>query len=151
MVLEVSGATLSGPDVQGAGQRVAGSTVELTDPRSLTPRPRGGEDLEPFLKAEALIESDDPDIRAEAERTLRGVVGVRARAERLTRHVNAILEKKPTVSLPSAPVVPAPSTIRPTSVPSSSATHMSVRPTTSSLIQRRTSRSSCTIGTSASA
>ena len=27
---------------------------------------------------------------------------VRARAERLTRHVNAILEKKPTVSLPSA-------------------------------------------------
>jgi transglutaminase-like putative cysteine protease len=29
-------------------------------------------------------------------------VGPRAQAERLTRHVNAILEKKPTVSLPSA-------------------------------------------------
>ena len=30
------------------------------------------------------------------------VSGARAQAERLTRHVNAILEKKPTVSLPSA-------------------------------------------------
>ena len=33
---------------------------------------------------------------------MRGVAGARARAERLTRHVNAMLEKKPTVSLPSA-------------------------------------------------
>jgi transglutaminase-like putative cysteine protease len=31
-----------------------------------------------------------------------GVTGVRNRAERLTREVNALLEKKPTVSLPSA-------------------------------------------------
>jgi transglutaminase-like putative cysteine protease len=30
------------------------------------------------------------------------VTGARARAERLTRHVNALLEKKPTVGLPSA-------------------------------------------------
>ena len=33
---------------------------------------------------------------------LTGITGVRERAERLTRHVNALLEKKPTVSLPSA-------------------------------------------------
>ena len=33
---------------------------------------------------------------------MRGAVGARARAERLVRHVNALLEKKPTVSLPSA-------------------------------------------------
>ena len=32
----------------------------------------------------------------------RGAQGPRARAERLVRHVNALLEKKPTVSLPSA-------------------------------------------------
>ena len=31
-----------------------------------------------------------------------GVAGTRARAERLTRYVNALLDKKPTVSLPSA-------------------------------------------------
>ena len=33
---------------------------------------------------------------------MRGVTGTRARAERLTRYVNALLDKKPTVSLPSA-------------------------------------------------
>jgi hypothetical protein len=33
---------------------------------------------------------------------LRGVSGSRARAEKLTRYVNALLDKKPTVSLPSA-------------------------------------------------
>ncbi len=31
-----------------------------------------------------------------------GVTGTRARAEKLTRYVNALLDKKPTVSLPSA-------------------------------------------------
>ena len=33
---------------------------------------------------------------------MNGVAGARARAERLTRYVNALLDKKPTVSLPSA-------------------------------------------------
>ena len=33
---------------------------------------------------------------------MRGVTGTRARAERLTRYVNGLLEKKPTVSIPSA-------------------------------------------------
>ena len=52
--------------------------------------------LKPF------IESDAPEIRAEAERMVGSLTGARARAERLTREVNALLEKKPTVSLPSA-------------------------------------------------
>ena len=39
---------------------------------------------------------------AEAQAAIRNVSGSRAQAERLTRHVNAILDKKPTVSLPSA-------------------------------------------------
>ena len=33
---------------------------------------------------------------------MKGITGARARAERLTRYVNALLDKKPTVSLPSA-------------------------------------------------
>ena len=61
-----------------------------TPTRSSTSRPK------PF------IESDAPEIRAEAEIAVRGVTGARARAERLTRYVNALLDKKPTVSLPSA-------------------------------------------------
>ena len=48
------------------------------------------------------IESDAPEIRAEAELAVRNVQGDRARVEQLTRYVNALLDKKPTVSLPSA-------------------------------------------------
>ena len=55
-----------------------------------------------YLAPEPLIESDDPAIVAEAAQAVAGVQGARARAERLTRYVNGLLDKKPTVSLPSA-------------------------------------------------
>jgi transglutaminase-like putative cysteine protease len=99
--LEITGAELSSPDLQGAGQRVTGNLVELVDPRTLRPDAARQPAAE-FLRSEALIESDDPEIRKEAETALQRASGDRARAERLTRHVHAILEKKPTVSLPSA-------------------------------------------------
>jgi hypothetical protein len=101
LLLRLDGADLSSPDLQGVGQRVDGSIVELTDAKDLQPGPRPA-DLAEYLKPEPLIESDAPEIRAEAERLLEGVTGGRARAERLTRRVNQIVEKKPTVSLPSA-------------------------------------------------
>ncbi|HEY6548311.1 MAG TPA: transglutaminase-like domain-containing protein, partial [Vicinamibacteria bacterium] len=50
-------------------------------------------------------ESDAPEIGAEAKRALEGLgaeATPRVRAERILRYVNALLEKKPTVSLPSA-------------------------------------------------
>jgi transglutaminase-like putative cysteine protease len=99
--LEVTGADLTGRDLEGAGQTVRGSTIELTDPRTLQPGPVDT-DLDAYLKPEPLIESDAPEIRAEAEKAIAGVVGARARAEKLTRYVNALLDKKPTISLPSA-------------------------------------------------
>jgi transglutaminase-like putative cysteine protease len=99
--LQVEGADLSGPDLQGAGQSVAGNVLEIRDARSI--RPSAAEPgLERYLRAEPLIESDDPGIRAEAEAAVAGTKGPRAVAERLTRAVNAMLDKKPTVSLPSA-------------------------------------------------
>jgi transglutaminase-like putative cysteine protease len=55
-----------------------------------------------YVAPEPLIESDDPAIRAEAERAVGRIAGTRARAERLTRYVNGLLEKKPTMSIPSA-------------------------------------------------
>jgi hypothetical protein len=54
------------------------------------------------ISPEPLIESDDPLIRAEAEQAVRGATTYRDRAERLTRHVAGLLDKKPTISLPSA-------------------------------------------------
>lgn len=99
--LRVANADLSAPDLQGVGQRVEGDLIEIVDARSLEPGP-ADPDRARYLDPEPFIESDDPAIRAEAERLVRGVEGARARAERLTREVNQLVEKKPTVSLPSA-------------------------------------------------
>lgn len=99
--MRVENADLSGADLQGVGQSVAGDVIELIDARSLMAGP-ADRDLDRYLQPEPFIESDAPEIRAAAERMVQGVTGVRARAERLTREVNQLVEKKPTVSLPSA-------------------------------------------------
>ena len=99
--IRLEGANLSGADLQGAGQTIEGDVVELRDARELRAE-SGNADASQYLAPEALIESDAPEIRAEAEIAVRGVAGVRDRAERLTRYVNSLLEKKPTVSIPSA-------------------------------------------------
>ena len=99
--MRVEGADLSSPELQGVGQRIDGNIVEIIDAQKLTAGP-ADLNLAPYLAPEALIESDDPDIRAAAEEAVRGMSGVRARAEALTRFVNSTVQKKPTVSLPSA-------------------------------------------------
>ena len=99
--LRMIGVDLSSPDVQGSGQTVDGDVVELIDPRDLKPGPAPA-DLEQYLRPEPFIESDSPEIIAAAEKMVAGITGPRARAERLTREVNTMVEKKPTVSLPSA-------------------------------------------------
>jgi hypothetical protein len=99
--VRLEGADLSGADVQGAGQSVHGDVVEIHDARDLRAGPSDPE-AHRYLAAEPLIESDAPEIRAGADLAVRGVTGNRSRAERLTRYVNSILEKKPTMGLPSA-------------------------------------------------
>ena len=99
--LRIRGVDLSKADVAGSGQSVDGEFVELIDPRDLAASAHPG-DLDRYLRAEPFIESDAPEIKAEADRMVAGVTGVRNRAERLTREVNALIDKKPTVSLPSA-------------------------------------------------
>jgi transglutaminase-like putative cysteine protease len=99
--LRLTGADLSKAGVEGSGQLLDGDFVELRDPRDLVAGPVPS-DLERYLRPEPFIESDAPEIRAEAEKMVAGVTGARERAERLTREVNQLIEKKPTVSLPSA-------------------------------------------------
>ena len=99
--LRLEGAELSVADVDGVGQKLDGNVIELMDPRVLKPGPPDPE-AKAYLAAEPLLESDDPLIRAEAEQAVRGVESDRNRVERLTRYVNGLLDKKPTVSLPSA-------------------------------------------------
>lgn len=100
--LRLDGADLPGGDaLQGAGQTVRGNEFEIRDLLDMTPGavdPHAGRHLAP----EPLIESDAPEIREEADRAIAGAVTARQKAERLTRYVNGLLDKKPTVSLPSA-------------------------------------------------
>jgi hypothetical protein len=99
--LRMIGVDLSSAEVEGSGQSLDGEFVELIDPRDLQPGSAPA-DLDRYLRPEPFIESDAPEIKAEAERMVAGVTGARARAERLTREVNTYVDKKPTVSLPSA-------------------------------------------------
>ncbi|HET9706288.1 MAG TPA: transglutaminase-like domain-containing protein [Vicinamibacterales bacterium] len=99
--LRLTGVELAGDDLQGVGQSADGNVIELIDARQLEAGP-ADRDLERYLKPEPFIESDAPEIRAEAEKMVAGITGTRARAERLVREVNSYVEKRPTVSLPSA-------------------------------------------------
>jgi transglutaminase-like putative cysteine protease len=99
--LRVEGVDLSNPELRGAGQSVDGDVVEVRDARTLTAAP-GDPDAGRYLTPEPLIESDDPAIHAEAQAAVLNVKDPRSVAERLTRRVNAMLDKKPTVGLPSA-------------------------------------------------
>jgi len=101
---KLEGADLSATDLDGDGQSVVDAArhiIEVRDPQTLSPA-RADPEADRYVAAEPLIESDDPVIRAEAERAVGGINGTRARVERLTRYVNGLLEKKPTMSIPSA-------------------------------------------------
>ena len=99
--VRLDGVDLPESDLDGVGQSVDGRVIDIRDPQSLhagSPDPEASK----YLAPEPLIESDAPEIRAEAETAVADAKEPRLRAERLTRHVNALLEKKPTVGLPSA-------------------------------------------------
>jgi hypothetical protein len=99
--LRLGGAELPAADLDGVGQARTGPEIEIRHFETLRPG-----QLDPaaprYLDPEPFIESDAQEIKDEAGRALEGIAGDRARAERLTRYVNGLLEKKPTVSLPSA-------------------------------------------------
>ncbi len=101
MRIRLAGVDLSPLELDGGAQHLTGDVLELRDPRALEPgAPDPG--AERALASETFIESDAPEVIEEATKAVNGVTGARARAERLTRYVNALLDKKPTVSLPSA-------------------------------------------------
>ena len=85
--MRVEGADLSSPDLQGAGQRVDGNIVEITDAQTLVAGP-ADDDLARYLSPEPFIESDDPDIRAAAEEA----VGRRSRHARAGGSADALRE-----------------------------------------------------------
>ncbi|MGE0360495.1 MAG: transglutaminase family protein [Vicinamibacterales bacterium] len=99
--LQVSGIDPSPLVLDGVGQTWTPDVLEVADARQLRPGPADAA-LAEYLRPEPLIESDDPAIVAEAERMVAGATSPRERAERLVRGVNGLLDKSPTISVPSA-------------------------------------------------
>src|SRR5262245_19227363 len=103
--VRLDGADLSSADLDGVSQTVTRSsttaTIDIVDPRTLTAR-EGDSAANSYLAPEPFIESDEPTIVEKAREAVGDLNGRRAQAERLTRFVNGLLEKKPTVSIPSA-------------------------------------------------
>ena len=106
LVLRLSDASIPQDDLTGAAQTAfppadGVQLIELNDPRDMG---RGVADPTAmrYLAAEPMLESDAPEIIAEARAAVRGSADHGEMAERLVRHVNALLEKKPTISIPSA-------------------------------------------------
>jgi transglutaminase-like putative cysteine protease len=100
--LRIDGVDVSGFDLDGVGQSFQEGVLELRDAREIRAA-AADPAADEYLSPAPLIESDAPEIRAEAARALADAgPDPRVRAERLTRYVNALIEKKPTVSIPSA-------------------------------------------------
>ncbi len=108
---------LRGFDLVGGRQRLAGDTLTVTretgfgegpagprPPAFVSPLPFAASDtaLEEALAAEALVQSDDPRIQAQARLIAGRERRAGAIAERLTHWVYDNLEKKITISVPSA-------------------------------------------------
>jgi hypothetical protein len=101
MKIRLEGGDGATAELQGAGQTVTGNEFEIRDRATLVAGPvEAG--LGRFLLPEPFIESDAPEILGEARKAVGDARDPRLKAERLTRYVGALLEKKPTVSLPSA-------------------------------------------------
>ena len=99
--MRLEGVDLSGFQLSGVNQAFTGDVLEIRDPQDLRPS-AADPAASAFVAPERFIESDDAEIVKEAQAAVARVEGTRARAERLVRYVNGLLEKKPTVSLPSA-------------------------------------------------
>ena len=70
--LKIDGVDTAALALDGAGQQLAGDVLTLVDPRDLRAGPIDP-DRARYLRPETLIESDDPEIVAEALRMVAGV------------------------------------------------------------------------------
>ena len=103
--VRLSGVSLAGLDLAGGAQRLRGDTLEVHRqevPAAAYRLPAADTALRPYLLPEPLIQSGDARVRAQA-RQLAGRERDPARvAERLTHWVYGHVEKRLTVSVPSA-------------------------------------------------
>ena len=109
LAVRLEGVQLSGFDLAGGRQQLRGDTLLITSEtadriRALyrLPAPGGDTTLAPFLEPEALIQSTDPRIEAQARQIAGGSHDPMRVARLLNQWVYENLKKEITVSVPSA-------------------------------------------------
>jgi hypothetical protein len=101
----LGGLDLSGLDLSGGRQKLApgaGWVVEVARENPGGPGGKIPDSLKAYLRPTALIQSEDPRIIGAAREITAGRSGCWEKAVAISRWVNASLEKRMTVSLPSA-------------------------------------------------
>ena len=107
LAVRLQGVTLSGFDLAGGRQTLAGDTlrVRVEGEPELRPAyrlPSTAEELAPYLEPEALIQSADPRVQAQARQIVGRTRDPRRVARALNQWVYDNLRKEITVSVPSA-------------------------------------------------
>jgi hypothetical protein len=100
----LSGAPLDGFELDGGRQTWRNGLVEIRsdgDFRSY-PIPYGGTDRSEDLKPTPLVQSDDPDIREQAQKIIGREQDAREAARKLAAWIYEAISKQPVVSIPSA-------------------------------------------------
>jgi len=107
LAVRLGGQPLEGLALDGGRQRLAGDTVFITreGSRELDAGyrlPIGRRELAPFVRAEPLLQSDDPRLQAQARQILGRVRQADDAAARLTEWVHQNVRNEVTASIPSA-------------------------------------------------
>jgi hypothetical protein len=106
LVARLEGVDLEGFELDGGRQRLEGRTVtvlrETVDPAAEVAFPIDDPALEPYLAPTHFIQSRDPRIINQARRLTGGETSPLAAIEKIIAHVHETLEKRPTMSVPSA-------------------------------------------------
>jgi transglutaminase-like putative cysteine protease len=93
---------LGGFDLNTGRQRLTGSVLEIALESNETKHVYKKVQVEPYLKAGFLIQSDHPTIKALAHKIVNGVKKNKAKARRILNWVYESLDKRATVSVPNA-------------------------------------------------
>ena len=93
---------LGGFDLNTGRQRLTGSVLEIALESHETMHVYKKVQVEPYLKAGFLIQSDHPTIKALAHKIVNGVKENKAKARRILNWVYESLDKRATVSVPNA-------------------------------------------------
>ena len=100
----LTGASLAGFELDGGRQRLTKDIIEITSGTALKsyPLPYGKGELNEYLQATSLVQSDDKDIKKFAAMIVGKEKDASEAAKKLTRWVYDSIQKMPVVSIPSA-------------------------------------------------